>query len=136
MVVRKGRILKKVSTLLFYVLALGMVFQGVGRSMKPDRLSSLSGPFRIEVHPEVALMGTPFSLKLTGLKPGEYVTVKAQSTDKRGKLWQSSAVFITSSLGAVDVSQQAPASGSYSGADIFGLLWSMKSQDINRFFLI
>jgi len=129
MAMSKGRILKKVSTLLFCVLALGMVFQGVGRSIKPDRLSPLSGPFTIDIHPKVALMGTPFSLTLTGLKPGEHVTVKAQSTDKRGKLWQSSAVFIASSLGAVDVSQQAPASGSYSGADIFGLLWSMKPQD-------
>lgn len=85
-----------------------------------------AGPLTVQVRPEVALMGTPFTLVISGLEPGEPVTVTARSTDRRGRLWQSSAVFVASGSGTVDVSAQAPLSGSYAGADIFGLLWSMK----------
>jgi dienelactone hydrolase len=71
-------------------------------------------------------MGTPFSITISGLKPGERVTLKARTTDKRGRLWQSSAVFSASDEGTVDVSTSVPVSGSYSVADVFGPLWSMK----------
>jgi dienelactone hydrolase len=55
------------------------------------------------------------------------VTLKALSTDARGILWASEAVFQADSAGAVDVGRQAPISGGYAEADIFGLLWSMKA---------
>jgi pimeloyl-ACP methyl ester carboxylesterase len=77
--------------------------------------------------PSVALYGEPFSWKVTGLQPGERVTLKAASTDARRILWASEAVFQADASGAVDVSRQAPVSGSYAEADIFGLLWSMKA---------
>jgi pimeloyl-ACP methyl ester carboxylesterase len=77
--------------------------------------------------PSVALYGEPFSWNVTGLQPGERVTLKATSTDARRILWASEAVFQADASGAVDVGRQAPVSGSYAEADIFGLLWSMKA---------
>ena len=77
--------------------------------------------------PSVALYGEPFSWKVTGLQPRERVTLKAASTDARRILWASEAVFLADASGAVDVGRQAPVTGGYGEADIFGLLWSMKA---------
>jgi len=87
------------------------------------------GPLRIGLDPATALMGTPFSFTVTGLKPGERVVIKGYTIDRAGLAWNSQAEFLASAQGAVDLARQAPASGSYSGTDIFGLLWSMKPPD-------
>jgi hypothetical protein len=84
------------------------------------------GPLRIHLDPATALMGTPFSFTVTGLKPGEQVVVKGSTVDSKGRAWNSQAEFLASAQGTVDLAEQAPVSGSYSGADVFGLLWSMK----------
>jgi dienelactone hydrolase len=81
---------------------------------------------KIVATPSVALYGEPFSWKVTGLQPGGKVTVKAISRDARTILWESEAVFEADASGTVDINRQAPVSGSYAEADIFGLLWSMK----------
>jgi dienelactone hydrolase len=82
---------------------------------------------KVTATPSVALYGEPFSWKVMGLQPGERVTLKAASTDARKVLWASEAVFQADASGAVDVGRQAPVSGGYAEADIFGLLWSMKA---------
>jgi dienelactone hydrolase len=87
------------------------------------------GPLRIALDPAMALMGIPFSFTVTGLKPGERVVIKSYAIDSRGRAWNSQAEFLASAQGAIDLAQQAPASGAYSGADVFGLLWSMKPPD-------
>ena len=81
---------------------------------------------KIIVDPPVAVYGTPFSLKITGLRPGEQAAIKAVSTDARKVQWESTATFEADASGVVDVARQAPISGSYGESDIFGLLWSMK----------
>ncbi len=85
-----------------------------------------AGPVRITATPSVALYGTPFSLTVTGLHPGELATVSAVSTDAKKRVWQSKAVFEADRAGTIDVSRQAPRSGDYADADTFGLAWSMK----------
>ena len=87
-----------------------------------------SGETTLRVHatPSVALYGEPFSWQVTGLRPGEQVTVTAVSTDARKVVWESQAIFEADSRGAVDLAARAPVVGGYQGADIFGLLWSMK----------
>jgi dienelactone hydrolase len=106
------------------ILAWSIFAQAV--SAEPAGPNHSSRAFAIELQPGTALMGTPFSLLLTGLKPDEQVTVSAQSIDKRGRMWKSQALFVATNQGMVDITSQAPASGSYAGPDIFGLLWSMK----------
>jgi dienelactone hydrolase len=93
------------------------------------RAASAGGPLRLDLSPATALMGTPFSFTVTGLQPGERVVVKASTVDSKGRAWNSRAEFLASAQGTIDIAQQAPVSGSYSGADVFGLLWSMKPPD-------
>ena len=81
---------------------------------------------KVVATPSTALYGEPFSWKVTGLRPGERMTIKAASKDARMIVWESEAVFEADASGAVELDRQAPVSGSYRGADIFGLLWSMK----------
>ncbi len=61
------------------------------------------GPLRIGLDPATALMGTPFTFAVTGLKPGERVVIKGHTIDSQGRAWNSQAEFIASTLGVVDV---------------------------------
>jgi len=79
--------------------------------------------FKIESAEE--LFGVPFSIKITGLKAGESVTIQARSKDGWDVDWESTATFTADKKGVVDVAKQAPASGDYIVADPLGLLWSM-----------
>ena len=106
-----------------FVLLGGGLAQAVADGRAPE--------LKIAVSPSVALYGTPFSLKVTGLRPGEQAAIKAVSTDARKILWESTAVFEADAAGAVDAARQAPVSGGYGEADIFGLLWSMKPVNSN-----
>jgi dienelactone hydrolase len=106
---------------LFAALVLCLV-TGIGRAASAAAAEKL----KIAAFPSVALYGEPFSWKVTGLRPGEKVTVKAVSKDVRKIVWVSEAVFEADASGAVDLGKQAPVSGGYAEADIFGLLWSMK----------
>jgi len=90
--------------------------------------SSLPPGLRIVVNPSVALYGQLFSWRIEGLRPGERVDLKLASRDGRKVLWRSAAVFTADASGVVDVGSRAPVSGSYAGADIFGLLWSMQPE--------
>lgn len=81
---------------------------------------------RVVAEPSIALYGQPFSWKVTGLRPGESVTVKAVSRDARMIVWESEAVFEADESGTVDLARQAPVAGAYRDPDIFGLLYSMK----------
>jgi dienelactone hydrolase len=81
---------------------------------------------RIVANPPFALYGEPFTVTVSGLRPGERATVKAVSKDARKMSWESEAVFEADASGTVDLSRQAPISGGYEGVDSFGLLYSMK----------
>jgi dienelactone hydrolase len=95
---------------------------------EPAWTASATGAAELKIvaTPSVALYGEPFSWKVTGLRPGERVMVKAGSKDARKISWESEAVFEADASGGVDMGRQAPVSGGYGEADIFGLLWSMK----------
>ncbi len=99
---------------LLSVLALGMA--------RPAEAAGL----KIVSTPSTALYGEPFHWIVSGLKSGERVTVKAAARDARRNTWTSEVVYEADPSGTVDLERQAPLSGSYEGADIFGLLWSMK----------
>lgn len=118
----------RMAVLLSLVLLLGLIPQSSGRpaESKAESLSSGQSGFRIQVDPAVALYGTPFFITVTGLRPGERVTITARSVDAKNIQWESAAEFKADDRGRVDVAVQAPLSGNYSGADIFGPLWSMR----------
>jgi dienelactone hydrolase len=119
---KKATLFLSVMTLGTGLLALNHAFAKAG----PSRMSNEAG-LRIVIDPADHIFGTPFSITVAGLKPGEQATIKARSTDAAGISWESHAVFSADDKGMVDVARQAPLSGDYADADILGLLWSMKS---------
>ena len=96
-----------------------------------DLFAKEKGP-RISIDPAKAIYGTPFSLKVTGLYPGENVLLKASSTDKRGIKWESQAEFKADKNGLINLANQVPLKGDYSEKDVLGLLWSMKPVNFKR----
>ena len=79
----------------------------------------------VHVDPPGARVDEPFRLTASWLTPGEPVTIRAATRDGELREWASSATFLASDDGMVDVSIAAPLSGTYSGIDPTGLLWSM-----------
>jgi dienelactone hydrolase len=87
----------------------------------------------ITVDPPVVAIDEPASIRLSGFAPASEVTVRATTVgtaypDTAGSdvIRESSAVFRTNAEGAVDLTSQAPVSGSYAIANPMGLFWSMK----------
>ncbi|MER5391500.1 acyl-CoA thioesterase/bile acid-CoA:amino acid N-acyltransferase family protein [Saccharopolyspora sp. NPDC002686] len=68
----------------------------------------------------------PLAVVVSGLAPGEQASVWARTTDDRGRPWTSWATFAADRGGRVDIAGQAPITGSYTGTDPTGLLWSMR----------
>lgn len=96
-----------------------------------DLLAEKEGP-GILIDPAGAVYGTPFSLKVTGLKPGETVSLASSSIDARGITWESRSEFRADKNGLIDPAIQAPLKGDYSETDALGLLWSMKPVGITK----
>ena len=100
-------------------------------------LLSLAAPVfaqRIELNAEQpVLAGEPLTLKLADLKPGQTVQLRAERVVRTFigpvQRFVSQARFVADAQGRVDLAQAAPlAGGSYEGADLRGLLWSMRAQ--------
>lgn len=71
-------------------------------------------------------LDTELHIQLNGLPEGRRVTIRADSTDPRGILWRSTAVFEADGHGVIDLRRDAPISGDYTDADPMGLIWSMR----------
>jgi len=72
-----------------------------------------------------ALVDQPIAIALRGFAPRQPVSVIATQTYAEAARWQSRATFISDNVGQVDVTRQAPASGTYEGVAPMGLIWSM-----------
>ncbi|MCX6590949.1 MAG: acyl-CoA thioesterase/bile acid-CoA:amino acid N-acyltransferase family protein [Acidobacteria bacterium] len=79
------------------------------------------------VTPKKALLDAPISIKVTGLKPGQAIDLRAQLQGPRP--WSSSARFLANAKGVVDVAELAPQWGTYAGVSASGLFWSMYPAD-------
>ncbi len=80
---------------------------------------------RLSVGPARALYDTPITIGVSGLDPGQTVTLRMSTRDKTGRTWSSSATFRADSTGRVTGSSE-PDSGSDGGADPQGLYDSLK----------
>jgi dienelactone hydrolase len=92
----------------------------------PSLLLARTPEMAISIHPAEAVYGTPFSMTISGLKPGEEATIKARAIDGSGIIWESAATYQSDRNGIIDLSSQSPLSGDYDEPDVMGLLWSMK----------
>ena len=69
------------------------------------------------------LVDSPSGFVVEGCRPGEPLEIAA-ALSIGGMCFASEAVFAAGNEGTVDTGLDAPTSGSYLGADAFGLLWS------------
>ncbi|MBB4843713.1 dienelactone hydrolase [Paucibacter oligotrophus] len=86
---------------------------------------------QIHVSPAAEVLeGTPLQLRLSELPANAAIRIVssrlARGTGENGPR-QAEAVFRSDAQGRIDLASQAPESGSYSGADVRGLFWSMHS---------
>jgi dienelactone hydrolase len=79
---------------------------------------------RLDAGPADAPFIAPVHVAVRGL-PAGLVTVRAQTHDYQGKLWQSAAQFRVGANGTLNLATARPVSGSYHVADAAGLLWSL-----------
>ena len=83
----------------------------------------------IAVTPARPSLDTELRIRLGGLPPRTEVTVRATHRDPRGRGWASAARYTSDPGGRLDLHQDAPVSGSYTGTDPMGLIWSMEPVD-------
>jgi len=71
-------------------------------------------------------------VKVIGGPLGSEVTITVTAADAKDHRWESRNVFMTDATGVVDLSRDAPISGSYASVDPGGPIWSMRfaSEDI------
>ena len=74
-------------------------------------------------HP-VALADRDLKIALQSLPPSTDVTITANQRFPSGSCWQAAAVFVSDDKGGVDLTRDAPRSGSYAGVQPMGLIWS------------
>ncbi len=76
--------------------------------------------------PEVAALADEVvKIRVEGLDPAQTITLRASLKDDLDQPWNSYATFVSDETGVVDVTTQAPISGTYDFADPMGLFWSM-----------
>jgi dienelactone hydrolase len=64
-------------------------------------------------------------ISVSGLTAGKKVEIQLTTADINGVQWRGHAEFKVASDGTVDLTRDAPLSGTYSGVDGMGLFWSM-----------
>jgi acetyl esterase/lipase len=88
---------------------------------------------QILIEPKTSLVDEKIEIKLIGLAPNQLVTLRAKMTEMPGAIFEavSHATFLTDLNGEVQLSRQAPISGTYSGIDSMGLFWSMNTSKVS-----
>lgn len=80
---------------------------------------------KLEVTPAQVMDDQAAAIRVTGLQPGQHVTLRAELLDGGNQPWAAEAEFAADATGTVDVTRQAPVKGSYKKASAMGLVWSM-----------
>ncbi len=82
-------------------------------------------PIQLNISPNTRV-DKIWELNITGLSPNEKISITANMQDIFGNTWKSQSTFLANKHGIVNLHQEAPIAGSYSGIDPMGLIWSMK----------
>ena len=93
---------------------------------------SYSHSISLTATPASALEDQPMDIRVSGLKPGEPITLRAGMHDYKDRDWIATATYIADKEGEVDVSHMAPRYGSYSGVHALGLIWSMLPESVTN----
>jgi dienelactone hydrolase len=79
----------------------------------------------IELSPRRVLTDEATTIRVTGLKAGQTVTLTASMRDDLRRNWKSWAVLVADDAGVVDLTTHRPITGTYSVVAPMGLIWSM-----------
>lgn len=74
--------------------------------------------------PTECLFDESLHITVHGLEPGQELTLRLASAGPTGTVLASQASFRATAAGDVDLTRDAPVSGSYTGVDAMGLFWS------------
>ena len=88
------------------------------------RMPSTPASPAIVVDRPSALVDVPVKIELKGFPAGQPVTITATLEFADTSRWQSRATFATDAGGDVDLTREAPISGTYEGVAAMGLIWS------------
>ncbi len=83
----------------------------------------------LEAVPSRVMVDEPAAIRAAGLQPNERVSIRGELVDGGGHEWAAEAEFIADAQGTIDLSKQAPASGSYHEVSAMGLVWSMRPRE-------
>lgn len=101
----------------------GKAEPGAGKDKDKDKAS-------IRVEHGDALADGPTGIEVTGLEPGQRVTIAAHARDQRKLPWASQGDFTADPEGVVDLAEAAPRGGKpYERADSMGLLSTLLPVD-------
>jgi len=115
--------ISKKSWVIFFaliIIALGIVSCGI-------RSEPQQKPYLV-IQPESGMADEVVKIKVLGLEPGQEITLIASMHDGVDHKWESNATFIADNEGIIDLSMQAPITGTYTTLDPMGLFWSMLPQ--------
>jgi dienelactone hydrolase len=87
--------------------------------------ASAADNVRLLVTPRTSAVDQSVHIKIFGLRAGQRITVLGEQR-RFGFPLRSTADFLVSRSGSLDLSKDAPVSGDYSGIDPMGLFWSMQ----------
>lgn len=80
----------------------------------------------IEVTPVRVLIDEAATIRVSGCKPDERITIRSELVDGADGRWASQSDFIADAQGMIDTSKEAPVAGSYKEVSGMGPVWSMK----------
>ncbi|KAJ7344778.1 hypothetical protein JRQ81_000728 [Phrynocephalus forsythii] len=98
----------------------------LGRCKSSSSSSSSRGAVSVSVTPSAGLADRPATIRVSGLIPGQEVTLRALVASEQGSLFDSCAHYRADAAGEVDVSVAAASrGGDYEGCEPMGLFWSL-----------
>jgi len=81
----------------------------------------------LRAEPQTSMVDELVHIRVAGARPRTTVTISARATGADGNVWRSEAAFDADRRGFIDLATDAPVDGTYAGADLMGLFWSMRS---------
>ncbi|XP_010764226.1 acyl-coenzyme A thioesterase 3-like [Notothenia coriiceps] len=95
----------------------------------------MSSQVRLRLLPRARCMfDEPVHVKVAGLRSRQVVTLRARATDEKGVMFSSMATYKADGSGEVDLQRDPSLSGTYTGVQPMGLLWSMRPDTLHKRF--
>ncbi|XP_068111948.1 acyl-coenzyme A thioesterase 1-like [Hyperolius riggenbachi] len=91
---------------------------------------AMSSGVQLQVSPQRCLYDETLQLQVSGLSPGQDITLRTELTDEGGQLFSSMGRYRAGGSGELDLSQSpALEGGTFTGIETEGPLWSLETRD-------